>query len=113
MFVTVNGKMLACERIAHKYELGRITDHAVQLDFKQIVDKYDEWYKILKKQCSNCYRQSSCMQCVFQIDKLENNPKCNGYTTKKDFVRYLGNNLYFLEEHSGDYVKLMKEVKIR
>jgi uncharacterized protein len=113
MFVTVNGKILACEKIAHRYELGRVTDQAVQLDFKQIVDKYDKWYKILKKQCSNCYRQNSCIQCIFQIDELENNPKCNGYTTKKDFVRYLGNKLYFLEEHSGDYTKLMKEVKIR
>ncbi len=45
MFVTVNGKILPCERISHDYALGKVTDTGVILDIEQIADTYNKWYK--------------------------------------------------------------------
>jgi uncharacterized protein len=44
MFVTVNGKILPCERISHKYALGEVTDEGVHLDFTEIAERYNNYY---------------------------------------------------------------------
>ena len=36
MFITADGKILPCEKIAHKYSLGQITDDGVDIDPQQI-----------------------------------------------------------------------------
>ena len=36
MFVTVNGKILPCERIGQQFALGQVTDTEVILDFEEI-----------------------------------------------------------------------------
>lgn len=39
MFVTVNGKILVCERIGHQFCLGQIHDDRVELNFSEIAEK--------------------------------------------------------------------------
>jgi uncharacterized protein len=51
MYVTVNGKILPCERIGHQFALGEITDTEVKLDVEAIADKYNAYFAKFEKQC--------------------------------------------------------------
>ena len=56
MFLTTNGKILACERIDQKFALGYITDEGVDLDFE-----------ILKKQAPLI---ETLIDCVREYSKI-------------------------------------------
>ena len=52
MFVTVNGKILACERIGQQYGLGTIeADHSIRLSCEEIARLYNQYYDKLRAQC--------------------------------------------------------------
>lgn len=112
MFLTVDGKILPCERISHKYALGKVNEKGVDIDIENVVEKYNTYYKSLYKQCSSCYRHDSCIQCVFYLDNLDEKPVCHGHMNAREFANYVSNNISFLEEKSEDYFRIMKEVVI-
>ena len=112
MFVTVNGKILACERIDQQFALGKIENSTVVIDYENIANTYNNYYDKLQSQCSKCYRGTSCLQCVYYIKNLNENPICHGYVNEEMFTRYFSNNMTFFEEHPKDYFRIMKEVTI-
>jgi uncharacterized protein len=113
MFITVNGKIIQCERINHAFALGIITDSAVCLDTKEIVNKFNSYLNKMKRQCENCYRQTSCTQCLYYIPDIDNpNAKCLGFMDKDGFKQYASYCLGHLKNNPSLYKKLMTEVKI-
>lgn len=114
MFITVKGRILQCERINHEFTLGQITDTAVNLDLKQIAMLYNSWVYKYAKQCKNCANKMTCLQCVYQIDDI-NNPetKCLNFCTpaQKDIANE--HCLEYLSKHPELYSKLLKNVVIR
>ena len=113
IFVTVNGKILPCERIGHNYTLGQLSKAGVDIDFEKIALKYNSYYDKLNKQCSKCYQLGACYQCIFNIDDMENNPICHGFMNKKNFVSCLATNMIFFESHPLDYYRIMEEVVLK
>ena len=112
MFVTVNGKIFPCERIGHQYVLGTVENNKVELDFPKIAAIYNNYFDKLRKQCYSCHNTDSCGQCIFNINDLENNPKCYGYKHKKDLGNYLGKNMSYLEKEPGIFTKLLDTIII-
>jgi uncharacterized protein len=110
MFVTVNGKILPCERIGHQYAAGYVDDKEVSIDFEGIVNRYNAYYKKLENQCSRCYNQKACVQCVFYLKNLDEKPVCEGFMNEQLFKQYEKQQLDFLSENPEDYFKIMKEV---
>ncbi|MDR2511207.1 MAG: radical SAM peptide maturase [Bacteroidales bacterium] len=110
MFVSVNGKLLPCERIGHQFALGQIADDKVELDFECIAEKYNRYFSKIERQCENCYGKKSCIQCIFNLEKLEEMPVCQGFMNKRDFEDYVSANLAFLSAHPEDYYRIMEEV---
>lgn len=111
VFVTVNGKILPCERIGHQFALGYLTDDAVVLDFDAIAQRYNTWYSKLEKQCSACHLRRSCIQCIFNLPCIEEERvRCHGFMTAKDFEHYRDVQMSFLYRHPEAYAKIMKEV---
>ena len=55
IFMTVNNKILPCERIGQQYSLGVVTDSHVDLDCKDIADRYNKMYDSIQQQYENCY----------------------------------------------------------
>lgn len=109
MFVTVNGKILPCERIGHKFCLGHITDSQVYLNPTVIAQKYNEYYNRMEKQCHNCKNRPSCIQCLFNLENIDNNPKCHGFMDAKMFNNFQQRQLQFLGRHPDAYRKIMQE----
>lgn len=113
MFVTVNGKILPCERIGQQFALGQVTDTEVILDFEEIAKKYNIWLNKLSPQCSRCYNTKACLQCIFNFDELKDNPVCKGFMNREAFNRYQNAQMEYLGKYPHLYEKIMKEVIVR
>ena len=112
MFVTVNGKILPCERISHEYALGKIEDNKVLLDFEEIAKKYNEWYEQYIPQCTICYADHTCKQCMFYNPHLNDTGKCPNIMNSDEFERYKENHYAFLAENPHLYREIMEKVII-
>ncbi len=113
IFITVNGKVLPCERIGHNYSLGQLSKTGISIDFEKIASKYNAYYDKLHKQCSKCYQLGACYQCMFNIDNLDTTPTCHGFMNKKRFTEFLANNISFFESHPLDYYRIMEEIILK
>ena len=110
MFVTVNGKILPCERIGHQFALGTVDKEGVHLNFEEIAQRYNNYFVKLEKQCKACYNKKTCIQCIFNLPDLEKNPICHGFMDKKDFEQYQDYIMSFLRQHPEDYYRIMEDV---
>lgn len=112
MYITVNGRILVCERIDHDYSVGNITDLGVVLDASQIARKYNAYYKKIGKICRECYMQYSCSQCMFYLNMKNKNVICYSFKSAKDFASYLSLNVSYLENNPWSYNRVMNEITI-
>lgn len=112
MFITVNGKIMPCERIGQQFALGHISEAGIELDLDAIADKYNIYYNKLKTQCEKCYRIHSCIQCIFNLKNLEDNPVCHGFMSKEKFESYKAEQMDFLRKNPEEYYRIMEEVVV-
>lgn len=112
MFITVNGKILACERIGHQFTLGNVTAENVELDFEEIAVKYNNYYSKIVNQCNHCFNVESCMQCIFNLENLENKPVCKGFMNEQQFNHRICQEMHFMEEDPNMYDKIINELII-
>lgn len=109
LFVTVNGKILPCERIGHQFSLGHVYDEYVDIDFANIAARYNLYYEKLNKQCSSCKNRTACMQCMFNLKDLDSKPVCFGYMNSEGFKRYSQTQLSYLRKHPELYRKILED----
>lgn len=113
MFITVNGKILQCERIDHNFALGQITDNGVILDLDVITKKFNGYINRLKKQCELCFRNESCIQCLYYIPDVDSEDAiCHGFMDEDIFKNYSMYCLGHLARHPYLYEKLMNDVMV-
>ncbi|MGB5989654.1 MAG: radical SAM peptide maturase [Marinifilaceae bacterium] len=113
MFVTVNGKLLACERIGHQFALGSIDKDGVYISSFEISKRYNAYFDKLKKQCESCYVQENCQQCIFNISTIYDKATvCNGFTNKEDFKEYLSSEMSLFERKPEYYSKIIRKVMV-
>lgn len=111
VFLTVNGKILPCERVGQNYPLGFVKDGKVEIDFDYIASLYDKMYTPLLKLCKQCFFQSNCSQCVFNIFDKRNDDKlyCPTFANKRVMAGYLRENISYLESHPMAYKKVIQK----
>ncbi|RPH28715.1 MAG: radical SAM peptide maturase [Bacteroidales bacterium] len=112
IFVTVNGKILPCERIGFQHALGTVSKSGVELDFEKIAQRINSYYEKITDQCMSCHRTQTCVQCIYYLDKLDERPVCKGFTNEKRFSDYLASNISYLENKPEDFKKAFEEVSI-
>lgn len=112
MFLTVNGRILPCERIDHDFSIGYVDKNHVELDFEKIADTYNGYYDKITKQCCECYMFKSCSQCLFYTDVKPDKIVCHGFKNKELFADYLTLNIGYLEDNPWAYNRVMKEITI-
>ncbi len=109
LFLTVNNKIITCEKIAHHFAMGKIEDGNVVLNYEEIAEQYNMYIEKVKKQCNLCYNYSFCGQCMFLLENLDNEPNCKGFQNLNDFEGFFSSRILFLEENPNDYLKIMEE----
>jgi uncharacterized protein len=113
MFVTVNGKILPCERVGHQYALGTIDADGVKLNATNIASIYNNYFKKLKKQCNYCYNANACLQCIFQLDNLDKKPVCVGFMNETTFVNQMNYQMNYLASNSEMYERIINDMIIK
>ena len=107
LFLTVNGKLLACERIGHQYQLGEIIGNKVCLDFTQISEFYKRLYGKIIHLCNNCVMHKGCGMCIYHQDKLDKEKiNCKAYLPKNKQNQLYAEYLSFFEKKRDafDYI---------
>lgn len=112
VFLTVNGKILPCERIGRQFGLGNVNHERVELNFDKITEKYNAYYDKVRKQCNVCFNAKICIQCMFHLNIEDKNTVCNGFMTEKDYSKYLSSIINYIEEKPETYLKIVKEAYI-
>lgn len=113
MFVTVNGKILPCERIAHDYAMGQVTDKEVLLNYGQIAKMHNRYILKYLKQCKYCAISNHCRICVYQDDEINKDSKqCTSCMTQSQLELELKETQSFLRQHPELYKKIFNKVSI-
>jgi len=113
MYVTVNGKILPCERISHQYSFGHIHENNVELNEEYVADKHNYYESKYVKQCVNCASNKFCMHCVYQVDDIcKDDTHCPIFQSNMDLERKNDEIFEFLEQHPHYYRRILEEVKI-
>lgn len=114
MFVTVNGRILQCEKINHAYSLGTVDDEKVNLDFERIARQHNEYIYTFIKQCEICAIKQYCNNCIFEANNLnESDAKCQYYITPKGLQNHRARQLEYLAQHPELYRRTLKEIIIK
>lgn len=114
MFVTVNGRILQCERINHEFALGKVTDESVELNLEQAAEQHNQYIFKYMRQCKNCGIQKFCPQCVYQIDDINDvKSNCLSCCSSTQLQRQKMQALEHLAQHPALYKRLLTEVTIR
>jgi len=111
VFLTVNGKILPCERILQSHASGKADDHGVQLDFQKIADYYNSLYDNCKNKCNACSRSSWCGQCIFQLNPKPGEFNCKNFLSREEFQKRSWSIMSLLEESPEFYDRIMKQKK--
>ena len=113
LFLTVNGKILACERIGQEYTLGEIIDGKVCLDFDGISRFYKELFDKIIHLCKNCAMSKGCGMCIFHQNSItEKKINCAGYTPKRKLNEVFSEYLYYFENKREAFNKVINETII-
>jgi len=115
MFITVDGKILPCERIDHDFFYGCVHDDHVDLDCKKVADQHNAYVFKFIKHCEHCAINQHCKQCVYQNEDIrkKNVNNCRDYCNKNEFDNGIASNLNFLREYPHYYKRILNEAAIR
>lgn len=110
IFVTVNGKILPCERISHDFYYGQVTDDGVTLNCEEIAAKVNALYEKIRPLCSQCSNVRKCPQCMYKIKNLlASKPVCEHCQGEKAFTQYVGRNIHYLRQNPHLYKQICNQ----
>lgn len=111
MFVTVQGKILQCEKIGHQFALGTVDDEKVNLDLEEVTTRHNlQIFKFIK-QCETCGMNRTCSVCIYEFQEhIGNKDYCNRYVKKTEFEAQCVRSLQYLDKHPELYNKILTEV---
>ena len=115
IFLTVDDKLLACERISYKYVLGEIKEN-VDLDFANIAHTYTHYYERLQNVCSQCYLYKFCGICLFYLNNMDKNISgsfaCEYSCDEGKFSNRLSELFSFIEKYPNDVYEILENLVI-
>lgn len=114
MFVTVNGKILQCERIGHKFSLGKVSANQINLDLDQIAERFNDWINRLASSCLRCGNLGICQQCFFNVNKAETaHPICQYHSPAGQSNMINRNSRAFVAKHPELFYNIIESYSIQ
>lgn len=111
LFVTAQGKILPCEKINFRMELGQISESDVKIDTNLIAEKYHIYFEKIRKKCMICNNFIFCQSCLMSdIIQEDDSSICEKFISYSEHSKLISYYWGFFEKHSELYNRLMKEV---
>ena len=104
LFVTTDGAILPCEKICRDNPLGIIDSEGVHIDEQVIADSFNQSLNETINQCSQCYMQQCCNQCIHNFKKGH----CNSFMNQTRFATILSEAFSYIELHP-DTINILEE----
>ena len=104
VYLSVNGKILPCERIHVCHTMGRVSKtKGILLDTVAIAEYFNNAVAVFKEHCKTCYNRPTCGICAF---KYSDEP-CREFINQVDFINNMYGNLNLIEKypHTYKYIK--------
>ena len=112
LFVTVDGEILPCERIAHSMVLGQVGPAGVEIDCESIAQRYNACYDQVSQLCEKCHHRRTCPSCMFELDHGRADLRCPSYAAEEEFVEYLVDVFGYLEQERWVVSRTLGEVTV-
>lgn len=113
IFLTVNGKILPCEKIGQKISLGKVVNGEVDINFEEINNIYAQLYKSVVDQCKECLLWKNCGSCIFLFNNNSNGKMhCPRFYGKKKMKKYFSDFISYFEEDPNICNQIINEIKI-
>lgn len=112
LFMTVDGTILQCEKISHRYKLGSVSENEILLDLEDIAYKYNCFVGQFFDQCKKCAVRNKCSLCMMQkfSTKTEGRLVCQNFYTEQKYEDYIKKNLTYLKESPDLYEEILNNV---
>lgn len=110
LFLTVNGKILPCERIGQEHVLAWLKDGKVELDFAAISRYYSRLYQLIIKNCVHCSLRKHCGQCMLLLEEKDEKLICPMIQNRAFLQTYFSAFLSYAEKNPGDYERLLSSI---
>ena len=110
IFLTVNNKILPCEKIGQQYALGLVTADEVHIDIDRIAAIYNGYYRKISDLCRHCYMADNCEKCMLHLDLSGDPPECNNFMPLDECRDQFSAHLSYLESHPRTYSRIIKEM---
>ncbi len=107
VYMTVNGKILPCEKIGHRYYLGQVIGDRVKIDFKNVTNKYNLYFEKLRELCLQCYSKEICIQCIFFLNLDEEMIHCKNFMNEESFSNLCSERMSLVENNPHLYYDVM------
>lgn len=113
IFLTVNGKILPCERMGQDIALGYVRNRQVELDLDKVIDFYRKKYEQLISKCTECVQWKNCGMCIYYMKEKGGRLVCPIFYPRRLAEReYFSRFISMLEEHPDAYKRIVNEVMI-
>ncbi len=112
LFVTVSGKILACETIGQDFALGHVDKDKVTIDFDSLAKNYNALFENVVRQCRVCYNADNCTECMFYSNIRDKKNACKSFMSHDDHSSYFSSYFDYMESNPGMYSKILKDVMI-
>ena len=112
-FMTVDGKIMPCERIGYNYVLGNIKDGLLNLNFQDIASLYNSYYERILRICTKCKDYIGCQNCFFNTGQLESaHGTCNYFVSQREFDAMKNEAYNFIRRYPEAYEYIMTKYEV-
>ena len=112
IFLTVNGKILPCERIGQEHVIAQMKDGMLNLNLEEVARYYSELYQKVLPNCTHCQHKRTCGQCLFLLEEKDGKLICPGICSEAHLKKELSDFLTYVEGHPEDYETLLSEIVV-
>ncbi|MGL4325939.1 MAG: radical SAM peptide maturase [Tannerellaceae bacterium] len=112
LFLTVNGKILPCERIGQHHVLAKLENGNIELNSEAVAQYYSSLYERIIKLCSHCQSKRTCGQCLFLLEEKSGHINCLGFQNRKKRMDEFSSFLSYAESLPSEYEDLLSSIII-
>lgn len=109
IFLTVNGKILPCERIGQEHVIARVEDGKLKLDLEEVDKYYKKLYQKVLPNCIHCHHKRTCGQCLFLLEEKNGKLVCPSMSSEAQLKKELSEFVTYAEEYPDYYETLLSE----